>query len=173
MEEQTPSAVQPTPSINQEKLNVYMEKLKLEQNFPMGLIAGLIAAIVSAALWAAITVATKYQIGYMAIAVGFLVGYAMQYAGKGIDKMYGYTGAVLSLFGCLLGNFFSLVGFAADSEGVGYFEMFSMINYSAVPDAMMESFNAIDLLFYGLAIYEGYKFSFRKITEEEIIQNAS
>jgi hypothetical protein len=38
---------------------------------------------------------------------------------------------------------------------------------------MKDSFSPMELLFYGIAIYEGYNFSFRKITEEEIIANTA
>ncbi|HEX7014155.1 MAG TPA: hypothetical protein VF191_01505, partial [Cyclobacteriaceae bacterium] len=37
---------------------------------------------------------------------------------------------------------------------------------------MMSTFSPIDLLFYGLAAYEGYRFSFRQISEAEILANA-
>ena len=33
---------------------------------------------------------------------------------------------------------------------------------------MTITFSPIDLLFYGLAIYEGYKLSFRQITRDEL-----
>jgi len=160
-------------SINQEKLDRYIEQLKLEQNLPFGLIAGFLASIIGAVLWAVITVSTEYQIGYMAVAVGFLVGFAIRVAGKGLDNIFGVSGAILAIFGCLLGNFLSIVGFIASAEELGYFETLSLINYGAIPEIMIETFSPIDLLFYGVAIYEGYKFSFRKITEQQIIDHAA
>ena len=33
---------------------------------------------------------------------------------------------------------------------------------------MKVMFSPIDLLFYAVGVYEGYKFSFRQLTEEEI-----
>jgi hypothetical protein len=33
-----------------------------------------------------------------------------------------------------------------------------------VPELMLEAFSPMDLLFYGIAVYEGYKFFFRQIT---------
>ena len=159
--------------INEQKLNDYMEKLKLEQNLPLGILGGVLASIVGAILWAAITVATEYQIGYMAIAVGFLVGYTIRFMGKGIDQVFGISGAILSVIGCLLGNFFSIVGFIANAEGLGYVETLSLIEISQIPEIMGDTFQIMDLLFYGIAIYEGYNFSFRQVTEEEIIEHAS
>ena len=150
----------------QYELEEKIEKLRLEQNFPLGIIAGTVAAIIGALLWAVITLLTNYQIGYMAIAVGFLVGYAVRIGGKGIDRIYGIVGAVLAFIGCLLGNFFSSVGYMANYFEIGYFEMFSMMDFSTAIELMKETFSVIDLLFYGFAIYEGYRFSFRKIEIE-------
>ena len=168
-----PADEQPEISINEDKLNQYLDKLRVEQNLPLGLIGGLIAALVGAALWAVITVTTEYQIGYMAIAVGFIVGFTMKFTGKGIDKIFGIVGAALSLVGCLLGNCLSVVGFISIAEGIEYFETLAMIDYSLMPEIMMSTFSPIDLLFYGIAVYEGYKFSFRTITEQEIIEHAT
>jgi len=33
---------------------------------------------------------------------------------------------------------------------------------------MTATFNPMDLLFYGLAVYAGYRFSFRRISAEEL-----
>ncbi len=173
--EQTPVA-QETPSggptISEAKLSRYREQMVHEQNLPLGVAAGITAAVVMGLLWAAITVVTGYQIGYMAVAVGFGVGYAVRYAGRGLDPAFGITGAGLALLGCLLGNFFSLVGFAAKSQDVNFLEVLALIDYGMVPEIMLEAFSPMDLLFYGIAIYEGYKFSFRQVTEEELLTHA-
>ena len=153
--------------LNQEELNLKIEKLRLEQNLPFAIIASLGSAIVMAILWAVITVATEYQIGYMAIAVGFIVGYAVKFTGKGIDKIYGIIGAVGALLGCVFGNFLSQIGFVVQDPEIGlsYFEALKMLllNGQLTIEVMKETFSPIDLLFYGIAIYEGYRFSFRKI----------
>ncbi len=159
-------------SINQEKLNQYLAGLKQEQNLPLGMGAGFAAALAGGALWAFITVATGYQIGYMALAVGFMVGFAVRVAGKGFDQVFGFGGAALALLGCLLGNFFSIVGFVADAQGLGFFETLSVLDFSLIPEIMGESFDPMDLLFYGIAVYTGYQLSFRQVTEEELIVNS-
>ncbi|MFZ1221098.1 MAG: hypothetical protein WAO00_17530, partial [Chthoniobacterales bacterium] len=82
--------------------------------------------------------------------------------------IYGILGAAFSLFGCLLGNFFALLGFVGKNEHINLFETLSKIDYAKVPDLMISTFSAMDLVFYGIAVYEGYKFSFRKISPEEI-----
>ena len=148
-----------------------LEALRSQQNFPFALIGGAFAAFLSALLWAVITVAVEYQVGYMAIAVGLIVGFSVRFFGAGIDMKFGILGACLSLLGCLLGNFFSQVGFIAHEYSYSYIEVFSLLNFNIIIDVMFESFSPIDILFYGLALYGGYRFSFIKINEEELLQN--
>lgn len=145
-----------------------MQKLKSEQNLPIGILVSFSVGLIGAFLWAAITVATEFQIGYMAIAIGAAVGYSLRLVGKGIDPVFGILGAIIAIISCLLGNIFSLIGFVAHSEGLGYLDTLLLIDYSLIPSAMAENFSPIDLLFYGIAGYEGYKFSFRIFTEKEL-----
>jgi antitoxin component YwqK of YwqJK toxin-antitoxin module len=145
-------------------------KLKSHQDFYYAIIGGVLATLASAVIWAAVTVATGMQIGYMAIGVGLAVGYTIQFFGAGIDKKFGYFGAALSLLGCLLGNLLSQVGFIANQESLGYFETLTYLNPALILSIFVESFSPMDLLFYGIATYEGYKFAFRKITAELIIR---
>lgn len=142
------------------------EKLRLDQNLPFGIIAGFVAAIIGAIVWGIITVATGFQIGYMALAIGAFVGIAIRKAGKGIDKIFGFWGAGIALFGVILGNFLSIIGFIANAEGLGYIETLLILDYNYLPELMAETFSIIDLVFYGIAIYEGYRFSFRQVTEK-------
>lgn len=173
MENRQSSTSPVTASILDEaKLYEFREMLRLEQNLPLALLGGAAAAFLAALLWAIITVSINLQIGYMAIALGFLVGYTVRYAGKGMDTSFGVLGAILAFAGCLLGNLFTLVGFIANDEGLGYLQVFLGIDYALVPQVMITTFSPIDLLFYGLAIYQGYRFSFRQISPEELIARA-
>jgi hypothetical protein len=152
-----------------EAIDVLLEKLRLEQNPGLAIASALVAAALGALVWAVVTVLTGYQIGYMAIGVGLLVGFSVRHFGKGIDMLYGIIGASAALIGCVLGNAFTIVHFAAASitasypETASYFAALSYIDFSLLPEAMIDTFQAMDLLFYGIAIYEGYKFSFRKL----------
>ena len=146
----------------QEEIAAFFEKAKLEQNLPLGIVAGAVAALAMAVAWAVITVITQYQIGYMAIAVGFCVGFAVRFAGKGIDMIFGISGAVLALLGCVLGNFLSQVGFAANELDMSYFEVFKILAAPSVfVEVMIDSFHPMDVLFYGIAVYAGYRYAFR------------
>jgi len=169
----TDTTASAAPTLDQHKLEMYMHRLGMEQNLVMGMLTGLLAAVAGAAAWAVVTVATGYQIGYMAVVIGFAVGYAMRAAGHGIDKVFGVMGALLALFGCVLGNFLSTCGFVAQEFEVGYLEVLQTLDYQYIPELMSETFSPIDLLFYGIALYQGYKMSFRQITKEELLANAA
>ncbi|SHK28083.1 hypothetical protein SAMN04488028_10456 [Reichenbachiella agariperforans] len=145
-----------------------LEKLRLEQNLPVALIAGTVTGIAGAILWGAITVATNFQIGYMAIAIGAAVGMAMRYTGKGIDPIFGFAGGALAVLSCILGNFLSVIGFIANSEGLDFMYTLTEFDYNYLVPLMQETFSFMDLVFYGIAGYEGYKFAFRSFTDGEL-----
>jgi hypothetical protein len=145
----------------------HYEQLRAQQSLGVALFAGIGAAIVGGIAWAAVTVTADFQIGYMALAVGFLVGFAVR-LGNGIDKIFGVLGATFSLVGCLLGNILSAIIFLGKQDHLGLSETFSKLDYSRIPEVFTASFSLMDLLFYGLAVYEGYRFSFRRITPADV-----
>ncbi len=136
------------------------------QDLPYAIIGGISAAIVGGMIWGVITYFTHYQIGYMALAVGLLVGFAVRYFGAGIDLVYGVVGATCAVLGCALGNLFSQIAFIAEAESMGYFEVIPYLNLSVIGTIFTESFSPMDVVFYGIAGYEGYKFAFRPVTDE-------
>lgn len=156
--------------INPVKLEQLMREIKAKQSLPLGILGGFIAAIVAAVIWAIITYVTNFQIGFMAVGVGFLVGYAVRLLGRGMDQSFGIAGAVLALFGCMLGNL--LTGAIAVARLEGSSTSLVISTFITSPEIMWEimkaMFSPIDLLFYAIGIYEGYRFSFRELTEQEI-----
>jgi len=145
-----------------------LEKFRSEQNLIGGLVAGLVAAVGGAVVWAAVTIFTGYQIGWMAIGVGIVVGFAVRIVGKGLDQSFATGGAALALFGCLLGNLFTACHFLADAEGVGFFEVLTQLDPTSAFELMKDTFSPMDLLFYGFAVYEGFKLSCRQISQDEL-----
>ncbi len=137
------------------------------QSLAMGCVAGIAAAAVGAALWAAITYLTDYQIGWMAIGVGLLVGFAVRHFGKGSDKSFGILGGALALAGCLGGNLLTICLVVAREKAMSLLEVFSRLDLGLIVNLLSATFSPIDLLFYGLAVYEGYRFSFRQDAEGE------
>jgi hypothetical protein len=88
-------------------------------------------------------------------------------AGKGVAKTFGIAGAVLALLGCAVGNLLAAVGLVAKQEGIPFFDLLSGLSPEVALELMRATFSPIDLLFYGFAVYEGYRLSFRRLTAEE------
>jgi len=143
-----------------------LEKMRPHQDLFYALIGGFFAAIISAILWAIITVTTEYQIGFMAIGVGLVVGVAVRFFGAGVDKIYGVIGAVFSLVGCLLGNLFSQVGFLAQMQQLSYLDALLLFDLDTILLILEDTFSPMDLIFYAIAVGEGYKFAFRQVPED-------
>src|SRR2546421_6464728 len=135
------------------------------ENLPVGFMAGLVAAAIGAGLWALVTIVTGFQIGWMAVGVGFLVGWAVRVGGKGTHRAFGIMGALLALGGCAVGNLLTIIVVAARHFEIPLLAVFSRLTPDVVVKLMEATFNPMDLLFYGIAIYEGYRFSIGGGTE--------
>jgi hypothetical protein len=139
-------------------------ELDFDSNLIMGLVGGVSAMLVSAAIWGGITYFTEYQISWMAIGVGLFVGFAIQKLGKGKSLIFGISGAVLSLLGCLLGNFLFYNGVIAKEWGVSFFNVLLATSFDleAIIEIFTLTFDFRDLLFYALAAYIGFRTAMSK-----------
>lgn len=144
------------------------QRLRFEQNLPGGVLAGSAAALAGAAGWASVTVATGYQIGFMAIAIGFAVGFAVRAVGRGTTVVFGVAGASLALAGCALGNLLAVAALVARNEGVAFLDLLARLTPELAFELMVAFASPMDVLFYGFALYEGYRLSFRQVDEEEL-----
>lgn len=161
---------EPELQISEAELQHALEQLRSKQNLLAGVSVGLVTAAIGAIAWAGITVATGYQIGFMAIGVGYMVGYAVRVAGKGIDTTYGVAGAILAALGCAAGNLLAVCGLVAGQEELAILDVLARLDLDLATDLMVATFSPMDLLFYGIAIYERYRFSLRRVTQEELGQ---
>lgn len=161
---------QPSSNIDPVKYEQRMRELQSGQSMTLAIVAGLLSSIVAAVLWGLITYVTHYQIGFMAIGVGILVGVSVKYFGNGMTTAYGIIGAGFALFGCLLGNILTSVIAASFSDGIPILTivMAFLSTPGIVIDILKETFGFIDVLFYGFAIYEGFRFSIREITGDDL-----
>jgi hypothetical protein len=129
------------------------------ENLPLGFMAGLLAAGVGAGLWALITIVVGFQIGWMAVGVGFLVGWAVRMAGKGRHSAFGIMGAFLALGGCAVGNLLAIIMIAARQYNLPPLAVFGRLTPDVVLSLMAASFRPMHVIFYFVAILEGYRFS--------------
>jgi hypothetical protein len=58
----------------------------------------------------------------------------------------------------------------AQQNGVSIIEtVFTLLTHPlAVVELLKDTFEPMDVLFYGIAVYEGYRFSFHEVSEPEI-----
>ena len=158
----------PSPSLDPAKVKNYVARLRDQQNLGLGLAGGAIGAAVGAAAWAIITALTNFQIGWEAVGVGFLTGYGVRILGKGIDRVFGYAGAVLSLLGCVAGNVLSTMIVVSTRQNIAFGDLAAHMTPGIAWRMLVADFSPIDILFYGLGIYYGYRYSFHRISREEL-----
>lgn len=157
-----------TREIDEAKLQMLLREMKDNQNLLFGTIGGVVAAAIGAAIWAIITALSNFQIGWMAVGVGFLVGYAVRISGKGIDKTFGIVGAVLSLLGCVAGNLLTACILISKHQNIAFLQLLPRLSPQIAIELITATFHPMDLLFYGIAVYEGYRFSFRRLSKDEL-----
>jgi hypothetical protein len=159
VEAKVPSAQGPM-GVDQVKRRARLRQMETEQSLLVGAVGGLVTAAIGAGLWATITVLTQYQIGWMAVGIGFLVGHAVRLTGKGVHPSFGIMAACLGCLGCLAGNLLSTCIFVSLQESTPLGEVLAQLNPPLVMELMAATFSMVDLLFYGLAIYFAYRYSF-------------
>jgi hypothetical protein len=138
-----------------------------EPNLALATLAGVVAALAAAVAWGAITAATNYRIGFMAIGVGLLVAFAVRFAGGGHDTRFAYISGALSLLGCVLGNFFAACALIAVQQHADVIGTIMLIAPHIV-DFMRETFRPMDLLFYGIGAYFGYKYAMAPLQRQPL-----
>jgi hypothetical protein len=74
----------------------------------------------------------------------------------------------LSLLGCVAGNLLTACIIISTHQHIPFVQLVSRLNPEIVIELIKATFNPMDLLFYGIAVYEGYRFSFRRLNKEEL-----
>jgi hypothetical protein len=136
-------------------------KILSQQNFNLAIPVGIGAAVLGSVAWAVVTVATEMQLGLMAVAVGYLVGRAIRAVGHGVEPKFGYLGAACALLGCLIGDVLSDIAFYAKIRHIGFAEALGNLDMDLLTKLITTFAQPMDLLFLAIALYEGYKFSFK------------
>jgi hypothetical protein len=152
--------------IEAEEIDPRLLELLSEQNFDAGLLAGITAALIGAITWTIGAAITEYQLGWMTIGVGLLVGFGIRFFGKGIERIFGILGAIFSLLGCLLGNFFVIVILVSYSEDVFILDLLTSSSFGSLFSIMSNTLEWFDFLFYGIAILAGYFWAIKRVKEE-------
>jgi hypothetical protein len=118
---------------------------KSKGNLSVAIFAAGFVGLICSIAWAWITATTTYQIGYMALGVGAIVGFTVRFAGKGTTWNFALTGAIISLLSCILGD----------------------VSVPAFGDIYVDV-DGYTLLFYGIAVVEGWTFAVKKENKQEL-----
>jgi hypothetical protein len=156
----TEAAIEP-PEFEEMNHDEAIAQLRGQQNFALAVPAGIAAALAGAILWAVVVYVSGYSLGLMAIAVGAIVGYAVRVTGKGVDQKFGILGGVCAALGWALGTALADVAILAKLENLPFGTAFEQLSANGTVSLFMSAADGMDILFLGIAIYEGYKFAFR------------
>ena len=127
-----------------------------EGNLVLAILGGLLSSVLVASLWALITVNAQKQWMIMGIFAGLAVGFVVHMMARGRSLPISIVGGLFSLLSCVLGDFFTNVGFIAQNDGLEYFQTLSMIDFAYFFDMAFIDFDFFSLIVYGIAAYEGF-----------------
>lgn len=133
----------------------------------VAVIAAAAAGALSAAIWAAISVVTGYQIGLVAIGIGILVGFAVRQFGRGDTAAFRLVAAVVSLLSCVSGNLIIACVFFARQIEAPVLQVVASLDTDLLVDLLTATFDPMDLLFYALAVWQGWKLAVADEAVEE------
>lgn len=126
--------------------------LLAEQNFPAAAISGLIATILSAVIYALIVMNASFSAPFVAAGVGTLIGLAMQFPGRGIELKFAILASILTVAGCLLGDY--LIGPLAwlRRQGESVMDIFSQMSIESFVEFTASNFRLVDIVYLAFAI---------------------
>jgi len=151
------------------RLEQLRRQMRDNQNLTLGILGGALGAVIGAVAWGLLTWMTHLQIGYAAIGVGFLAGLGVRLLGRGINTSFAVVGAVMALLGVLLGNLFWACIEIARQEGVPVSTVAASLNSEMISAIFRETFSPIDLLFYGIAVWAGFKYARVNPPDAEVV----
>lgn len=131
------------------------------------IVCGSIAAVAAAAIWALITVSLEKQWVWMAIGAGVAVGYAIKIWAKRESISYGIVGAVFTLVACILGDFFTNVGFIASEESLGFFETLGSLDPAYYVEIAFIQFDFFSFIMYAVGAYVAFGLAKNPAVEKE------
>ena len=132
------------------------------ERFALAMPAALAAATVGAVLWALFTYWTGTALGLVAIAIGALVGLTVRAVGRGRSQRFGVLGGAAAALGWALGTVLCDIAFAANAAGLPFATVLTRLGVGDIARLATGAADAMDLLLLAIAVWEGYKLSFRR-----------
>ena len=144
------------------------EKLLSEQNFVPAVIAGAIATILAAGIYGVIALGSGgVAYSFMAAGIGVVIGLTMQFLGRGISTRFAIVASIYAVLGCILGNLFVVVLYAARANQVSPFDVLLNIPPSELLTWAFAGMGFADMIFWIAAIAAAAYFVKRRLSREE------
>ena len=96
------------------------------------------------------------------------VAFAVRFAGRGHDGRFAIASAILTVLGCALGNFLTVVVAVAAHDHASYLDVFVGLAPRVV-EVMGSTFNIMDVVFYAIGAYFGYKYATRPLRPRVVV----
>lgn len=148
-------------TLNREEI----EKLKLEQNLFGAILAGLLVGFGIAVIWATTATLLKFYSAVdiiFCIILGGFIGVTVKRVGKGIQRLFGYIGAIITFLSIVFAYFLALIAWYSDVKDYNsFFTALVSVDYSLLPKIYITSyFRLHDVVVIIVAVYTGYYYSF-------------
>ena len=124
--------------------------------------------MIGAILWAIVAYVSHMNIGFIAIAIGFLSGYGVRFLGKGIDIQFAVVGAVWAGLGVAVGQILAVCVFAAKEYQMSLLTIIGDLDFATMKEMLLVDFGPMDILFYCIALWAGFKYAKRIVSPEEV-----
>lgn len=146
---------------------VVVEPHSRQGNVALAAIAGLVSCVLVATVWAFICIVAEKQWVWMGIVAGFVVGWCVRVVSGGNNATIGFFGAFFALLSCLMGDFFTNLGFLAQEEGVEFLDALMLFDYKYLFDLLFVDFDFFSGVVYFIAIIEGFSIGMGKSGDEK------
>ena len=133
-----------------------------EQNIPLALVAGALSATAAGLGWFALSFYAESDLSFLAIPSAVIVAFSIRLAGKGVEPLFGWIGAMSQGLCCLFSIHLRAIDRFADQNGISFLEAFSFIPGDPLLEWMLPVAHPLDLIFCLVSAFLAYRYSFKK-----------
>ncbi|MDA7501636.1 hypothetical protein N8482_00010 [Chitinophagales bacterium] len=154
--------------MDQSSVDVFLSKLRAEQNYSGAITAGFVSLLLCSILWFAFTGKTGYPMPYMPIVMAALIAIPFRMYGNGIEQKFSIAAAGLSAFGSFLGFAGNSIALYGQDATMGFREKLVSFKFSMLPHLMIENLGLFFIFSFLVGMAVAYYFSIKSFSEEEI-----
>lgn len=130
----------------------------------LSILYAVIAAIIGGTLWGIIVILLDYELGLAAWAIGGMAGYAVVLSSQeAVNQKHQVIAVLASLLGIILGKYIAFVYWMNSNFNALFSEVFDGNTFSYFTRYFTSFFNAIDIVFIGLAIVTAWQIPGKRI----------